>query len=461
MRRFTAVTMLVLAAAASAGCDWREFDDLKKKTPVVSITAPSDYPTEEEFGAILLAVPPPKDHTSAGRFVATATHTASAAIVSFDASGAPNGVGVTSSTGIQQLEQGPIKAIGYVPETSEVVMGAPHSGGGDVLLMNMEAPHASNEPPQYPIQTFAPLVADPWFGVGVAGGQIGGGTAPEIVVLSSAVLHVYVDHNVTNEITRSTMGAADPCPIEFSTNLDDRDKVNRAVIVGPLMATGTQIAVGSPAVTGVGHVSIFDVDVTTGTFTCSAMLAASDVRFGRSMALVDLDGQGGPDHLLVGAPPTHAYLYSLPLSTGQAPAAMVMETGSTGFGTAVAAMNIDGTAGDEMFVGDPDAKVAGTDAAGQVTVYGGAMMKALPSTAFPNPLTEHDPGEGHAYGSAAVAMTFCPANVVASSSPDGGAADGGSGADGGVAACGPLPVIGATSRVYTYFALKKPDPRVK
>jgi len=262
----------------------------------------------------------------------------------------------------------------------------------------------------------------------------------------------------SNEITRSTMGAADPCPIEFSTNLDDRDKVNRAVIVGPLMATGTQIAVGSPAVTGVGHVSIFDVDVTTGTFTCSAMLAASDVRFGRSMALVDLDGQGGPDHLLVGAPPTHAYLYTLPLSTGQAPAAMVTETGSTAFGTAVAALNIDGTAGDEMFVGDPDAKVGGKDAAGRVTVYGGAMMKALSSTAFPNPLSEHDPGDGHAYGSGIVSMTFCPANVGASSA-DGGASDGGAG--GGVAACAPLPVIGATSKVYTYFGLKKPDPRVK
>src|SRR4029078_11210762 len=89
MRRATAMTVLVPAAGA-AGCDWREFDDLKKKTPVVSIDAPSDYPTKEEFGAILLAVPPPKDHTSAARFVATATHTSPAAIVWFNSPGAPN-----------------------------------------------------------------------------------------------------------------------------------------------------------------------------------------------------------------------------------------------------------------------------------------------------------------------------------------------------------------------------------
>jgi hypothetical protein len=454
MRRSTAMTVLVLAAAA-AGCDWREFDDLKKKTPVVSITAPSDYPTKEEFGAILLAVPPPKDGLAAGRFVATATHTASAAVISFNASGAPNGVGVTSSPGIEQLEQGPIKAIGYVPDPSAVVMGAPTSAGGDVLLMNLEAPRSDGQP-QYPITTFAPLVADPWYGVGVGAGNIGGGAASEIVVLSSTVLHVYVDGQTNSDKTRPTAGAADPCPIEFSSNLDDRDFVNRAVLVAPLTGTGTQIAVGSPVKSGVGHVSVFDFDVATGTFTCAAMLTASDPRFGRSMALVDLDGQGGPDHLLVGAPPTHAYLYALPLSTGQAPTAMATETGATAFGTAVAALNIDGTAGDEMFVGDPDATVGGTDAAGRVTVYGGAMMKALPSTAFPNPLTEHDPGEGHAYGSAVVAMTFCPANV-ASSSADGGAG----GADGGVAACTPLPVVGATEKVYTYFGLKKPDPRVK
>ena len=137
-------------------------------------------------------------------------------------------------------------------------------------------------------------------------------------------------------------------------SLPDRDRVNRAVIVAPLLASGTQIAVGAPAASGGGHVSIFDVDVTTGAFTCAATLTATEARFGRAMTLVDLDGNGTPDHLLVGAPPTHAYLYTLPLSTGQAPSAIGDGADGAGdFGAAVAAFDIDGNPGDEMFVGNP------------------------------------------------------------------------------------------------------------
>ena len=33
--------------------------------------------------------------------------------------------------------------------------------------------------------------------------------------------------------------------------------------------------------------------------------------------------------------------------------------------------------------------------------------------------------------------------------------------DGGVAACEPLPIIGSLSRVFAYFTLNPPDPRVK
>jgi hypothetical protein len=43
------------------------------------------------------------------------------------------------------------------------------------------------------------------------------------------------------------------------------------------------------------------------------------------------------------------------------------------------------------------------------------------------------------------------------SGADGGVADAGSGA----AACTQLPLVGSTSKVYAYFTLKKPDPRVK
>jgi len=446
-------TLLPLSLAAAfvgaAGCDWRDFDNLKKNTPVAAISAPSNYPAKDEFGAILLAVPPPKDGSAAGRFIATGSTTASVAVVSFDAAGNPSGVGV-SGQAIEQLMQGPITSIAEIPGAQRVVMGAPTTGFGDVLTMQLDAPQTAGAAAQYPTMTFHPTVGEHLYGVGVGAGAIGGGADAEVIVLSQSTLHVYVDGQPTNDKTRTSAGASDPCPMDLSFDVDDRDLLNRPVIVGQLLAGGTQIAVGTPAPPGgVGHVAVFDVDVTTGTFTCSAALNATEARFGRAMTLVDLDGNHAPDHLLVGAPPTHVYLYALPLSTGQTPVAMPAGAAGSSFGAAVAAFNIDGTPGDEMFVGDPDATVGGTTKAGNVTVYTGAAMTLLSSSAFPNPLAEHEPGSGHGYGSAIIGMSFCPANASAG------------GADGGAASCGPLPIVGALSKTFAYFTLKQPDPRVK
>jgi len=439
---------------AVAGCDWRAFDDLEKKTPVTSITAPSDYPASDEFGSILLGVSPPKDGSAAGRFVATALSTGSVAVVSFNAAGNASAVGVRG-TAIDQLMGGPITAVAEVPGESRVVMGAPYISYGDVVTMQLDAPQTPGEKPQYPTMTFQSTVGEAQYGVGVGAGNIGGAAAAEIVVLSATTLHVYVDGLPTNHLTRPSQGDTDACPIDFSGSLQVRDRANRAVIVDQLLSSGKQIAVGSPAVTGVGHVSVFDVDVTTGTFACAAMLTGMEPRFGRAMTLVDLDGDGMDDHLLVGGPPTHAYLYTLPLSTGQAPLKMVTQAGALDFGASVAAFDVDGKPGDEMFVGDPDAAVNDVMTAGQVMVYTGDSMTPLPSTmTFPNPLAEHNPGAGHGYGSGIIGMTFCPPNVV---SADGGLG----GSDGGVAPCGPLPVIGSVSKVFTYFTLRQPDPRVK
>ena len=125
-------------------------------------------------------------------------------------------------------------------------MGAPDVRVGDALMMELDKP---KDDVLYPATSFA-KVADPDFGVGVGAGNIGGGAAPEIVVLSSSTLHVYVDGLATNHL--ASTGAADPCPIDFSSSLPDRDWVNRPVIVAPLLANGTQIAVGAPTMSGAG-----------------------------------------------------------------------------------------------------------------------------------------------------------------------------------------------------------------
>jgi len=455
MRALGGVGCLVVLAGALAGggCDWRDFDKLKDGTPVLAIGPPSDYPAGDSFGQVLLPLDPPADGSAAGRFIVTAATITAIGVMSFDAHGHVSGAGVTNDA-LGKLGMGPASAIAAIPGGKQVLLGAPGTISGDALVMNVDPPFQTT--------TFQEI-AEGEYGNGVAVGNVSGAAAPEFVVLSSDTLHVYADvvlPGIGTEHTRVWSGAADPCPLQFTTSLLPRDRANRAVLIGPLFASGMQIAVGTPTAAGAGYVSIFDFDATAG-ITCSATLTAAEPRFGRAMTLVDLfgadgmpGGDGVPDHLLVGAPPTRAYLYKLPLTSNQAPAMMVMEamTG-TDFGAAVAAFDIDGKAGDEMFVGNPDATVDGTTTAGRVSIYTRPTMTLL-ATTIPNPLVMHEPKAGNGYGSGVASVQFCSGNA--------GTADGGAtGADGGAAACARLPIIGSTSKVYTYFTLGKTDPRAK
>ena len=433
-------------ALVDAGCDWRQFDDLKRQTPVVAVGAPSNYPAGDDFGPILLPLAPPADGSAAGRFIGTATYKTSVGVISFDAAGNPSGVGITNDA-LNLLAQGPVTAIAPLPGDKQVLLGAPATAVGDVLVMDVDPP--------YQTKTFQEL-AEGQYGVGIAAGNIAGGAAPEVVVMSSATMHVYADVVLPatgTEFTRTSAGAADPCPIEFTSALPPRDRNNRAVIIDQLLASGTQIAVGTPTASGPGHVSIFNFDATNGV-TCAAALTGPEARFGVAMTLVDTNGDGTKDSLLVGAPPTHAYLFTLPLANGQAPAQTATEMMPGGdFGGAVAAFDIDGKPGDEMFVGDPDAKVGGSTTAGRVSIYKGASMAMLSSPTVPNPLALHEPKTGDGYGSGVAGLPFCPGSGVDAGS------SGTSGA--GVAPCTTLPLVGSLSKAYTYFTLKKPDPRVK
>ncbi len=83
--------------------------------------------------------------------------------------------------------------------------------------MELDKPTPSGSP--YPTTTFRPTVGETQYGVGVGAGNIGGGAAPELVVLSQDTLHVYVDGLPTTEAARKWTGAADPCPLEFSPSV--------------------------------------------------------------------------------------------------------------------------------------------------------------------------------------------------------------------------------------------------
>jgi hypothetical protein len=441
-RSRAAAGVLLACALAAAACDWRAFDDLKKKVPVAALEPPGDYPAGDDFGPILLAVPPPADKSSAGRFVAAAVYHTSVAVFEFDAAGNPKGTGLTG-TAFDQLGQEPITALALVPGNQQVLLGAPSASIGSLLLMNLDSPFQTT--------TFKNL-GEGQFGVGVGAGNFGGAATPEFVVTSSDTLHVFVDGQSNNDHTYVSAGAADPCPIDFSAGLPTLDRANRALIVDTLGTSSMKIAVGTPVATASGgHVAIFDFDATSGAFSCAGLLTGTEAHFGRAMALVDTDGTGGPDALLVGAPPTHAYLYTLPLASGQAPVAMAADTmGGGSFGAALAAFDVDGKAGDEILIGNPDATVGGTTTAGNVSIYKytGTALALLAPTTYPNPLAEHDPEAGHGYGSGVIGMRFCPGNV-------GGGADGGAPTtDAGAAPpCTDMPLVGSFAKVFAYYTI--------
>jgi len=433
--RAGAVVGLSLAGAlavASAGCDWREFDDLKNKTLVASISPPSDYDVTDDFGRIIVPVAPPADGSVAARFVTTATRQTAIGLMTLDAAGHIGGTSVDDPQ-LLSLGNDPVRALAEVPGANQVLLGAPIAGLGDVLLMSLTPPYA--------VTSFQ-KIGEPEYGGGLAAGNIGGGPAPEFVVTSSTSVHVYVDGQGAMHKDQLSTTA---CPIDFSISLAENVRRNRAVLVAPLLASGTQIAVGTPALSGPGHVSIFNFDVATMTFTCALSLTGPESLFGQSMAVGDFDADGHLD-LLVGAPPNHVYMYRGPVTATATATIASRGTAGAGFGASVAAFNLDGSQGDEALVGDPDADVGGEAGAGNVQIFTGPMLAGQLPSPTPPTLTAFETQAGAAYGSAVAGLPFCP----------GAAADGGA-----PGACVNLALVGASSRALAYFTIGHADPRVK
>jgi hypothetical protein len=426
-------------ALVGPACDWRKFDDIKGRTPVLAIGAPSNFAaTSEDFGRVIAPAGPPADGSRAARFVVAGAGETAIAVVTLDTAGQASSESVASAE-LESLPEGvAITALAAIPGTERMLLGVPEIvgfPGGHALRMDLAPP--------YQVTAFVANTTEPLFGAGVASDNIGGGAAPELVVLSATALHVYVDGAATDEIVHAESPA---CPFALSGSLPTQGRLNRAVAIGRnlLGAGGVQVVVGTPNPASPGTVSIFTVDIAARTITCSLLLTGADNLFGQSLTLGEFNNDAAPD-LLVGSPPTHAVLFRGPITA--TPTMTITATGAVRFGASVAALPLDGMPGDEALIADPDATVNGEAFAGNVSVYSGP---ALATKAKPTPVTDfmsdRTPGASEFYGSVVRVLPFCGS---ATGAPDAGT---------GCVTTG-LPLVGSATRAFTYYTLGTADPR--
>jgi hypothetical protein len=421
----------IAIGALSTACDWREFDTLQNRTPVLAVDPPTGFPSSNDFAGVLLPVAPPADGSSAAWFLASAPEATGLALVKLDPAGGASALTLTGAA-LDDLGGNPVTAMAEIPGAGTArtaLLGAPTFNS--LLIVDLGSQTVSQFVPSSSL-----TANDPLLGVGVAAGNLTGTAAPDLVVASSSSVHVFVDGSTTD----ITPGAGDltGCPITLSGQLPNHDRSNRALVVGNLLASGPAIAIGTPGAAAPGSVSFFTA--TAIAVTCAGVLTApatTDSGFGQTLAIGDFDGDGVAD-LLVGAPPSRVYLYKGPIAPGAAPTATVpAPLGSASFGAALAAGNVNGALGDEALIGDPGATLDGQTGAGNVGVYTGPTLAKM---AMPTPvLSEHDASAGDAYGSAVGALPFC-ASAPCAAPPR-------------------LPLVGAPSTAFVYFTLGSTDPR--
>jgi hypothetical protein len=426
--------ILLALATLGAACDWRDFDDIKKRTPVLAVAASDAFGTTDDFGRYVLPLSAPAAGATGGRFVVSAASTGAVALVSIDGKGQAS----TINSGDSKFRDEEITSMAEVPGGKRVLLGA-HQGGPNTL----GAAYVLTLGATLGVSVLAEPPADTGFGFAVGAGALTGGVDPDFVVLSASQLTVFPDGDPDSAVV-SPPSAATDCQITFA-GLSSRDNTSRAMVVADLKGTGTdQIVVGTPAPVGQGAVAVFDVDA-TGVATCAFAFRGAPSRFGQALAVGDFDGDDQKD-LLIGAPPEGAFWIRGPLTAASPilPVTLTKGVGNSQLGFAVGAGDVDGTKGDEALVGDPEAKVGDELQVGEVRIVGAPML-----TVEQPVVRRQSPEATDAFGVQVGALPFCSTPCPTGPAP-------------GVRR---LLLAGGRTRAFTFFRLdpKNPaetDPRV-
>jgi FG-GAP repeat len=431
----------LLLVLVLGGCDWRDFDAVLEKAPVLSMGAPDGFGSRDVGKVVLpLSVPASKSATVAARFLVAGTESPSLAVIELDLSGrprshTPSGVEIMDMTGEARAS---VKSAVEL-EDRRVLLGTPSYAltsqmavKGRIYLMQLVDTASGGL--EFRITRGGEPGERLNFGLGVAAGKISGGAAQDFVVASATDVVLQEDGN-------EAMAVVSKCDVSLDPVTPEKYRFRALATADLLAGGGDEIAVGVPREGSTpGKVVILTRAADGLDCTVSFESPEKQAHFGNSILAGDFTGDGKAD-LLVGAPPTRAYLFAGPFSAGTTPVAQelrhpsLMDSGSTGdFGFRVGAMDADGMPGLEFLVSAPDLPVDGKLGAGQVFVFKRDRMLLTD-------VKDNSPGADASFGFTLNGLRFAP--------------PAGCGAERNVL------LVGSSKEVFTFFRLPNgpADPR--